>query len=1088
MGKIDYQAIYERNRFGWHAMTEEPQRYIGLLAGHYSDGNHFVYELLQNAEDACAETVVIEYHSDRLVFRHDGKPFDEADVRGVCAMADGTKDRHDAQTIGRFGMGFKSVYKYTSCPEIYSDDESFVIQNFLLSEEIKDGWDYQAEKEALSYSQEADEDYRPFVDSKHLTKIVIPFQERTHDNQIVPKSGQDVLDKLGSLSGEILLFLTHIKDLYWTDCESERHVHIALHYEEGDEKRITCRRADSENESEEITKYLKYRKVFDHAEMHAAEVSVVYKLNAQGKNINEMPHTPIWVYFPTLDMTYLPFLIHGSFETAVSREKLMFPSEFNNDLFGVLGDLIADSMRDLAERKLITQAFLRNIVLPSFKDGSVHVAKLGLKEKITNVFLKHKLLPDQDGIYRSPNELTIAVPFSLADQRKSLLWQESFVEGAHFVAFNDENASRFTDYFNWLRDDLHIRIFDIRQWTKKLCELSVRSIELSGAGLEDIERFYSFLWDYDSRPMKYFRATSYETALQEGKSSVWSDLRKAPIFLNAENCLVPAVAKNGSAIYLGTASSYQTLRPAEVLHPKMAKSYRKLFEDSFDIPVFDNYRYAQEKILPKYRNVWNNEVVFREEEKAEKEYIDDLRVLLELTNDMERRENIVQSVQYASIIKIKTEDGVPRFAAPHSVYMDMSDEKIDLQIYFAPACEDWELDDEANNFSCCNSFFTNGIEYKRIDEAFYRQNGISLNKLRMLGVLSTPVTDGRREGEVRRELWWAIGAYCPHIDVIGLETNLKYIASNPQEEMAKRKSAEILKLFLRISNKLTGEVKRRKSKPYIEYGEAEILGRLRTPSWLFDKTGELRRIQDMSRYELNEEIYGELSDDKTPYAVLGFAIKSADETKELVERFDSLDEETQKSMFCILARKQGYDVTVMEQPLHKEGEGFDLHTSHTAEFPQRPVKNMGRLIHHVQQDFLCADKVRYEKVLRSIRTSKPVDRNGYVKGMYCCENGRHICQRCKEETTYVEAVEIANLGIELAQIHLCLCPVCARRYKSARARDSFKEEAVRTLENAALGQQEACPVTLAEDCTVYFTETHLAEVQEILRLLRECDS
>jgi len=1086
MGKIDYQAIYERNRFGWHAMTEEPQRYIGLLAGHYSDNNHFVYELLQNAEDACAETVVIEYHSDRLVFRHDGKPFDEADVRGVCSMLEGTKDRHDAQTIGRFGMGFKSVYKYTSFPEIYSDEESFAIQNFLLPEEIKDGWDYQAEKEALSYSQEGDEACRPFAASKHLTKIVIPFQERTHDNQIVPKSGQDVLDKLGSLSGEILLFLTHIKDLYWTDCESGRHVHIALHCEEDDEKFITCRRADSENESEEITKYLKYRKVFDHAEMHTAEVSVVYKLNAQGKNINEMPHTPIWGYFPTLDMTYLPFLIHGSFETAVSREKLMFPSEFNNDLLDVLGDLIADSMRDLAERKLITQAFLRNIILPSFKDESVHVAKLGLKEKITNAFLKHKLLPDQDNIYRSADELAVVVPFSLARQRRSALWAESFENVPYFAALSDERGSGFNDYFLWLKDELHLRIFTLSDWATRLCRLSTRVVEDSENVFSELETFYSFLKNAWEQKKPSHWASDYEKAAYITEDT-WNVLRRAPVILNAKNQLVPAADDRGACVYLSASGSGHTLSISARVHPQMLRNYRELFKDGFCITDFDDYQYACEKILPKYGDA-KSFAHTESTEFLEKEYIEDIRALLALTEDAGRRGEIACAVRDSTIIKVLTEDDSLRFACPPMVYMDISDEGIDLGVYFAPVREDWELDDEANALPCCNSFFSNGVEYKRIDEAFYRQNAISLDKLRTLGVLSTPVTDGWRKGEIRRELWWAIGAYCPHIDVIGLETNLKYIASNPQEEMAKRKSAEILKLFLRISNKLTGEVKRRKSKPYIEYGEAEILGRLRTPSWLFDKTGELRRIQDMSRYELNEEIYGEISDDKTPYAVLGFAIKSADETKELVERFDSLDEETQKSMFCILARKQGYDVTVMEQPLHKEGEGFDLHTSHTAEFPQRPVKNMGRLIHHVQQDFLCADKVRYEKVLRSIRTSKPVDRNDYVKGMYCCENGRHICQRCKEETTYVEAVEIANLGIELAQIHLCLCPVCARRYKSARARDSFKEEAVRTLENAALGQQEACPVTLAEDCTVYFTETHLAEVQEILRLLREGNS
>lgn len=131
MGKINYKAIYDRNKHGWYDMTEDPQKYETLLAGHYSDSNHFVYELLQNAEDERADKVVIEYYSDKLVFYHNGDSFDEADVRGVSSMLMGTKDRDDAQTIGRFGMGFKSVFKYTYQPEIYSDDEAFKITSVL---------------------------------------------------------------------------------------------------------------------------------------------------------------------------------------------------------------------------------------------------------------------------------------------------------------------------------------------------------------------------------------------------------------------------------------------------------------------------------------------------------------------------------------------------------------------------------------------------------------------------------------------------------------------------------------------------------------------------------------------------------------------------------------------------------------------------------------------------------------------------------------------------------------------------------------------------------------------------------------------
>lgn len=121
MGKINYQKIYTTNKDEWKALTREPQKYEALLAGHYSESNHFVYELLQNAEDEKADRVVIEYYDDKLVFYHNGIPFDENDVRGVSSMLMGTKDRNSAQTIGQFGMGFKSVFKYTYQPEIYSD-------------------------------------------------------------------------------------------------------------------------------------------------------------------------------------------------------------------------------------------------------------------------------------------------------------------------------------------------------------------------------------------------------------------------------------------------------------------------------------------------------------------------------------------------------------------------------------------------------------------------------------------------------------------------------------------------------------------------------------------------------------------------------------------------------------------------------------------------------------------------------------------------------------------------------------------------------------------------------------------------------
>jgi hypothetical protein len=261
MGKIDYRGIYELNKDEWKALTREPQKYEALLAGHYSDSNHFVYELLQNAEDVKATRVVFEYNKDKLVFYHNGTPFDEADVKGVSSMLMGTKDRNSAQTIGRFGMGFKSVFKYTYQPEIYSNDAAFRIENYLLPVDIENSWDYIREKESLVYPLSSGGKFLPFVQAEHLTKIIIPFVKKDYNANIVEVKGDEVLKKLKDLDGEILLFLTNIKKLYWVDKTSGKHAMISIDESTEDTNIKTSRIEGTEYGSkEEISKYLKFTK------------------------------------------------------------------------------------------------------------------------------------------------------------------------------------------------------------------------------------------------------------------------------------------------------------------------------------------------------------------------------------------------------------------------------------------------------------------------------------------------------------------------------------------------------------------------------------------------------------------------------------------------------------------------------------------------------------------------------------------------------------------------------------------------------------------------------------------------------------
>ena len=601
MGKIDYRKIYDTNRDQWKALTSEPQKYEALLAGHYSESNHFVYELLQNAEDESADRVVVEYYDDKLVFYHNGDPFDENDVRGVSSMLMGTKDRDSAQTIGRFGMGFKSVFKYTYQPEIYSDDEAFIIENYLLPSEVADGWDFRAEKEKLSYRVN-EKSYRPFVSEEHLTKIVIPFLKRNNKGELSKVSGREVLQKLEELTGEILLFLNHIKELYWVNKRTGKYAMITLGQDETDVNLVTCR-INTPGRPEEVNRYLKFKKIFDHPEMRGAEVSVAYRVNNRVNNINEIQGTPVWVYFPTRDMTKLPFYIHGSFETAVSREKLMTPSAFNDYLFDQLGDLIAESLESLKSRRLITQGFIRRVILASFKDEAENETIKGLRTKITNAFRKGELLPNRADGYSAASELKVAVPFELADFTENTYMGETLPVASGFVALNNERESNFTEYYVWLTENLGVHTYTLADWAKDLRYKMPREFDVR-KNMEDLEAFYDFLSDKReslyTTGLSFSRSGRYEQAVRDQMPQAWNLLRQVPVILNAAGELCSAYKGETQVLYLNASNDYQTLVLSSVVHKQIAEKFERLLFDGFKLSKFDNFQYVKEKVIKKY--------------------------------------------------------------------------------------------------------------------------------------------------------------------------------------------------------------------------------------------------------------------------------------------------------------------------------------------------------------------------------------------------------------------------------------------------------------------------------------------------------
>jgi hypothetical protein len=91
----------------------------------YSDPMRFVYELIQNADDANSTQICFALLDENyLVFAHDGRAFNEKDVQSLCAVSRSTKVRQK-KTAGYKGLGFKAVFGQSDYVLIMTNDQSF---------------------------------------------------------------------------------------------------------------------------------------------------------------------------------------------------------------------------------------------------------------------------------------------------------------------------------------------------------------------------------------------------------------------------------------------------------------------------------------------------------------------------------------------------------------------------------------------------------------------------------------------------------------------------------------------------------------------------------------------------------------------------------------------------------------------------------------------------------------------------------------------------------------------------------------------------------------------------------------------------
>jgi len=159
-------------------------------------------ELVQNAEDAGAESFGIQILPGGLLVWNDGRPFSRQDVQSISSLFVSSKD---AQSIGHFGIGFKTVLQLSEAPVILSGDFCFRLQGCLDPYPL----DETAEKELPGTAWEQWE--------AGNTVFWLPFQNDPDMQERAERDFEGIRRSMEDTVEDFLLFLNNLQVVEWID-------------------------------------------------------------------------------------------------------------------------------------------------------------------------------------------------------------------------------------------------------------------------------------------------------------------------------------------------------------------------------------------------------------------------------------------------------------------------------------------------------------------------------------------------------------------------------------------------------------------------------------------------------------------------------------------------------------------------------------------------------------------------------------------------------------------------------------------------------------------------------------------------------
>ncbi len=634
----------------------------------YSDQAHFLYEILQNADDAEATKARLILHDTELVFVHNGKrSFSISDVEteaddgpkgtlgDINAITSvGQSNKNDAAKIGKFGMGFKSVFQYTSSPIIYDNNFRFKITDYMVP-----NW--------------LDSDY---ADRKpDETVFVFPFDRKDISP---PQAKKEIFEKLKKLVLPVLFLHSMEKIEYECDGERGEYSKKCLESEIYDSTIATKYEIVNDSENDKSFLWLFSRETTD-----KYIYSVGYFVDEMGKLIPQINY-PAFCFFPTKVVTHLSFLIHAPFLLTDSREGIKANCDHNIEMINLLAKLAADALDFFVKKgekeqcRIIGDDITKIIPLQKTLFNVVDTDEISFRPfyfEIQNK-LKNGLLPTKDG-YVSADKACWADTLSMTQVFDDIeVYDRTWV---FLSKAGRRNNAELAEY---------------------LGEMGVRYITLETL-IKDLTREFIECQSID------WLCSLYKIVL-ENQNAVKS-ANVAPIFLNAEHKACPAYENNEPNLYLSSPNSdgYNVVL-AELENNAVAKEL--LNKLNISKPVLRDKIY--QKILTKDEF---NEI---------DDFKDILDYYIECANqgDQYSKSKLINDLNKKAFLAVVDVDGMEQpVASPNSGVYLMNDE---LKRYFSNYKEALFIDENKYNAILSE-------EAKRTFHEFLRDLGLSETALNM---------------------------------------------------------------------------------------------------------------------------------------------------------------------------------------------------------------------------------------------------------------------------------------------------------------------------------------------------------------------